>query len=365
MNLELPAQSHLRFNLLTREWILVSPRRIKRPWFGQTEKLPAQERLTYDPDCFLCAGNTRLNGVRNPDCAGPYVFDNAFPVLLADTSPTSMNHKNLLVARGGRGVCRVMCFSPRHDLTLAEMTTGEIRQVVDVWTREFCELGSQEFVGYVQIFENKGEMVGCGFPHPHCQIYASETIPNEPAKEQLALADYMAAKKSCLLCDYLALELAIQQRLVCENDHFVALVPFWAFWPFETMLLSKRHISCLSDLEETEKTSLADILKRLMVRYDNLFEIPFPYVFGFHQRPTDCEAEGSDSTGRPRPAYPEWHLHAHVYPPLLRSASVRKYRAGPEMLATPVRDITPEWSAERLRELPEVHYIRVQDQAIS
>lgn len=360
MSTELLTQPHRRFNLLTREWVLVSPQRIKRPWEGEVAKRPAPRRPAYDPGCVLCPGNKRREGVHNPNYTGPYVFDNSFPALLANTDPVSMNHSGLLIARGERGICRIVCFSPRHDLTLAEMTVDEIRAIVDVWIQEFCKLGSQEVVAYVQIFENKGRMMGCGQPHPHGQIWASETIPNELSKEQQALADYMETKKSCLLCDYLALELAAQERVVCENDHFVALVPFWALWPFETMLLSKRHVVCLADLEDAEKNGLADILRRLMVRYDNLFEVSFPYAFGFHQRPTDCESNGSDSTGKQ--AYPEWHLHTHAYPPLLRSAEIRKYMAGYELLATPSRDITPEQGAERLRGLSEVHYMEQRKQ---
>lgn len=353
-NLELFERSHYRFNLLTREWVLVSPKRINRPWLGRVEKKPVTESVPYDPECSMCPSNMRLEGVRNPMYTGPFVFDNAFPSLSPDISPASVNQEDLLKARSGRGICRMICFSPIHDITMAEMTTDNIRQVVNEWVREFRELGSQEFIHYVQIFENKGRLMGAGYPHPHGQIWASEILPDELAKEQTALGDYMSSKASCLLCDYLGLELVARERLVCENDHFVALVPFWAFWPFETILLSKRHVACLLDLEDTEKAGLADILKRLLVRYDNLFGVSFPYAFGFHQRPTDCKPDGNTRTGRP--AYPEWHLHAHVYPPLLRSATIRKYVAGYELLATLVRDVTPEWSAEQLRGLSETHY---------
>jgi UDPglucose--hexose-1-phosphate uridylyltransferase len=248
------------------------------------------------------------------------------------------------VARTERGICRVICFSPRHDLTLPEMELEDIRGVVDVWAAQCEELGALPQIRHVQIFENKGAMMGASNPHPHGQVWANESLPNEPAKELAAQTAYWQERGDCLLCDYLALEERLGERLVCRNEHFTALVPFWAFWPFETMLLSRRHVASLLDLTDAERDGLAEILQRLLTRYDNLFEVSFPYSMGFHQQPTD---------GR---VHPGWHLHAHAYPPLLRSATVRKFMVGYEMLAEPQRDIPAEAAAARLRAAPEVHY---------
>lgn len=335
---------HRRFNPLTREWILVSPHRAKRPWQGQEEEQPVEDKPKYDPDCYMCPGNERASGVRNPDYTGPFVFDNDFAALLPDIPQGEFKHEELLAAHSERGICRVVCFSPRHDLTLAEMDTEAIRRVVDVWVEQYLDLGSRPFINYVQIFENKGEMMGCSNPHPHGQIWSSESIPRKPAKEHAAQADYLTEEGSCMLCDYLSLEQEEGKRIVCQNDHFLALVPFWATWPFEIMVLSKRHVASLADLEDAERDGLADIIKRVTVRYDNLFQVSFPYSMGFHQQPTD---------GR---EHPHWHLHAHFYPPLLRSATVRKFMVGYEMLAEPQRDLTAEASAARLRALSKVHY---------
>ncbi len=229
---------------------------------------------------------------------------------------------------------------------LAEMGQQGIHLVVDTWVDQCRELGTLPFVRYVQVFENKGAVMGCSNPHPHGQIWASESLPNEPGKEESAQVSYLGSQGTCLLCDYLAVEEKEGVRVVCANAHFVALVPFWAVWPFETMLISKRHVPSLKILEEAERDALADIVRRLTIRYDNLFETSFPYSMGFHQQPTDGKE------------HPEWHLHAHFYPPLLRSATVKKFMVGYEMLATPQRDITPEEGADRLRRLPEVHYKR-------
>lgn len=337
---------HRRYNPLTREWILVSPHRTQRPWLGQVEKLPPEERPRYDPQCYLCPGNERAGGVRNPLYTETFVFDNDFSALLLDTPAGKVDERGLLVARSERGICRVICFSPRHDLTLPEMDPADIRKVVDVWAEQTEELGAWPQINHVQVFENKGAMMGASNPHPHGQVWANESIPHEPAKELAAQTDYWQEKRSCLLCDYLALEEKVQERLVCQNEHFVALVPFWAIWPFETLLLSRRHVPSLLELTGAERDGLAEIIKRLTTKYDNLFEISFPYSMGFHQRPTD----GRD--------YPGWHLHVHTYPPLLRSATVRKFMVGYEMLAEPQRDIPAEAAATRLRELPERHYRR-------
>lgn len=344
---------HRRFNPLTREWVLVSPHRTKRPWQGQVEQPPQEQRPPYDPTCYLCPGNARANGAINPQYEHTFVFTNDFSALLPDIASGEYASSDgqpgdaappLLYARSERGICRVVCFSPRHDLTLAEMDVSAIARVVDVWAQEYEELGALPFIGYVQIFENRGAMMGASNPHPHGQIWATERLPLTIMREDVAQRDYLAATGRSLLADYLTLELQREERLVCVNDHFVALVPFWAVWPFETMIISRRHVGALSDLTPEERAGLADILKRLTTRYDNLFQITFPYSLGFHQRPTD---------GAPHPA---WHLHAHAYPPLLRSATVRKFMVGFELLAEAQRDITPEQAAERLRALPERHY---------
>ncbi|GAB4560708.1 MAG: UDP-glucose--hexose-1-phosphate uridylyltransferase [Anaerolineae bacterium] len=342
---------HRRFNPLTREWVLVSPHRTKRPWQGQVEKLPLEERPVYDPNCYLCPGNMRAGGAQNPQYDSTFVFTNDFASLLPDIGEGHMNQQDLLVAHSERGTCRVICFSPRHDLTLAEMEVGDIRRVVDVWVEEYLSLGANDWINYVQIFENKGAMMGCSNPHPHGQIWANQTVPVEPAKEIAGLQAYRMDHRSCLLCDYVALEERLGERIVCANDHFVVVVPFWAIWPFETMLLPRRHVLSLDELDDAERDALADIIRRLTIRYDNLFEVSFPYSMGFHQQPTDGHR------------HPEWHLHAHYYPPLLRSATVRKFMVGYEMLANPQRDITPEASAARLRELSEVHFRQLRAEA--
>jgi UDPglucose--hexose-1-phosphate uridylyltransferase len=335
---------HRRYNPLAQEWVLVSPHRTQRPWQGQVEKAEPEREPAYDPACYLCPGNARAGGARNPAYTGTFVFDNDFPALLPETPEGEVNQRGLLVARSERGICRVICFSPRHDLTIATMETAGIRQVVDVWAEQYDALGARPGINYVQIFENRGTMMGCSNPHPHCQVWANQSVPNEPFKEQAAQGDYLSARGGCLLCAYIALEQAEGIRLVCENRFFLALVPFWAVWPFETMLVSKRHVTGMDELTDDERDGLADMLKRLTTRYDNLFKISFPYSMGFHQRPTD---------GQP---HAEWHLHAHYYPPLLRSATVRKFMVGYEMLGTPQRDITAEVAASRLREMSERHY---------
>jgi len=338
---------HRRYNPLTQEWILVSPHRTKRPWQGQVERPPQEERPSYDPTCYLCPGNERAGGAVNPPYESTFVFDNDFMALLPDTPHGGTNVDSLLVAESERGICRVICYSPDHSLTLAEMIEPDIRTVVDVWAEQYEELGARPYINYVQIFENKGAIMGCSNPHPHGQIWCNETLPQEPHKEQRSQSEYLARQGRCLLCDYISLERARGERLVCENAHFAALVPYWAVWPFETMVVGYRHASSLGELAADERDALANILRRLTVRYDNLFEVSFPYTMGFHQRPTD----GQD--------HPEWHLHVHFYPPLLRSATVRKFMVGYEMLANPQRDLTAESAAARLRELPETRFDRL------
>lgn len=337
--------SHRRFNPLTRDWVLVSPQRIDRPWRGQTESRVETAVPTYDADCYLCPGNPRANGERNPSYTSIFAFDNDFAALRPDAPTGEVNEGGLLMARGEAGVCRVICFSPRHDLTLSRMSAPDIASVIEVWRDEYQRLGSLDFINSVQIFENRGAMMGASNPHPHCQIWASHGLPNELAKESMAQSDYLASRRSCLLCDYLSLEEKAGERIVSQNESFVALVPFWAVWPFETMVLSRRHLGALDEFSTRETIALADILGQLTIRYDNLFETPFPYSMGFHQRPTD----GND--------HPQWHFHGHFYPPLLRSATVRKFMVGFELLGSPQRDITPENAAGRLRDLPPVHYL--------
>jgi UDPglucose--hexose-1-phosphate uridylyltransferase len=249
------------------------------------------------------------------------------------------------MASGEAGICRVICFSPQHDLTIARMSLQALGKVVDVWTAQYIELGNVGFINHVQIFENRGAMMGCSNPHPHCQVWANQTLPNEPAKEQAAQFQYMTRHGRCLLCDYLELERQSGERIIFENEAFVALVPFWAVWPFEALVVAKQHAGCLAELDSAQRRGLADVLKRITTRYDNLFETEFPYSMGFHQKPTDGEA------------HPEWHMHLHFFPPLLRSATVRKYMVGYELLGAPQRDITAESAAARMRETSEVHYL--------
>ncbi len=335
---------HRRFNALTGEWLLVSPHRARRPWLGQEEAPTREERPSYDPSCYLCPGNGRAGGGKNPSYTDTFVFDNDFPALMTGTPSGMRDQQGLLRAQSERGVCRVVCFSPRHDLDLPRMEPSRIERVVEVWCEQFTELSKLPWIRYVQIFENRGAMMGCSNPHPHCQIWAGESLPNEPAKEQTTQADFLQKESHCLLCRYLALELSQKERIVAGNDEFVALVPYWAVWPFETLVVSRRHASGFDQLDQAQRAGLADLMKNLTTRYDNLFRTPFPYSMGFHQRPTD----GGD--------HPEWHLHAHYYPPLLRSSTVRKFMVGYEMLGTPQRDITAESAAERLRGCSTKHY---------
>ncbi|MBI4871339.1 MAG: UDP-glucose--hexose-1-phosphate uridylyltransferase [Candidatus Riflebacteria bacterium] len=330
---------HRRFNPLTRQWVLVSPQRTHRPWQGQVEARPPEHRPRYEPGCYLCPGNVRAGGERNPDYQRTFVFDNDFPALLPDRGPASFEVQGLLLAATEPGLCRVVCFSPRHDLTLARMSGQTVRAVVDVWAAQVEEVGARPSVGYVQIFENRGEMMGASNPHPHGQLWATASVPNEPATEQASLDDYRARRGHCLLCDLGDLEARVAERLVLASRYFLVVVPFWAIWPFETMVLPRRHVASLEQLDEAERDDLARTLVRLTATYDRVFEVSFPYSMGFHQRPTDGQEHA------------EWHLHAHFYPPLLRSATVRKFMVGYEMLGMPQRDVTSESAAARLREL--------------
>lgn len=335
--------SHRRYNPLTDAWVLVSPHRAKRPWQGQVEKIAPDTRPAHDPDCYLCAGNVRANGEQNPHYKNVYVFDNDFASLLENIPAGELAESELFRARLERGVGRVICFSPRHDLTIPQMETTAIRQVVDAWVDEYDTLGAKDFVNYVQIFENKGAVMGCSNPHPHGQIWAQESIPDEPLKKQKAQLAYWEKHGTTLLADYLLAELhgapgiAPRERVLFENEHFVALVPFWAVWPFEAMIVPKRPMPRITDMSDAERDGLADAYRELTLRYDKLFQTSFPYSAGIHQAPTDGAA------------HPEWHFHMVFYPPLLRSATVKKFMVGYEMLANPQRDITPEKAAELLR----------------
>jgi len=342
---------HRRFNPLTGEWVLVSPQRAQRPWQGQMEATPQETTLAYDPLCYLCPGNYRAGGEKNPNYSGTFVFENDFAALKEEVPRGEVREGDLLVVESEKGRCRVVCFSPRHDLTLARMSTDDIRAVVEVWCEEFTSLGRLPYVRSVQIFENRGQMMGCSNPHPHGQIWATQTVPDELAREIAMQQQYQSRHSVSLLERYCELELERKERVVCANEHFVVVVPYWAVWPFETLLISKRCASCLSDLAADERWALADVLRRLTTRYDNLFQSPFPYTMGFHQRPT-----GTDE-------FSGFHLHAHFYPPLLRSAAVRKFMVGYELLAMPQRDITPEWAANQLRGLAEKHYLEEQGEA--
>ncbi|MBN1220494.1 MAG: UDP-glucose--hexose-1-phosphate uridylyltransferase [Anaerolineae bacterium] len=337
---------HRRHNPLTGEWVLVSPHRTRRPWRGQVEKPTPEVRPPYDPNCYLCPGNRRVSGAQNPNYESTYVFTNDFPALLPGTPLSPTKDSPLLRLESVRGTGRVVCFSPRHDLTLPEMEAPHIRRVIDVWAEQIIDLGQQ--YRWVQIFENKGTVMGCSDPHPHGQIWTCSVLPNEPAKENHRQRDYFTEHGSPLLVDYADLEASQQERIVVDNEHWLAVVPYWAIWPFETLLLPRRHVLRLPDLDDVERNALADILKRLLTKYDNLFEVSFPYSMGWHGAPTGPEQADRDEV--------HWQLHAHFYPPLLRSATVKKFMVGYEMLAEAQRDLTAEQAAERLRALPEIHY---------
>jgi UDPglucose--hexose-1-phosphate uridylyltransferase len=335
---------HRRFNPLLQEWILVSPHRAKRPWQGQNETMQVDELPEHDKNCYLCAGNTRANGQQNEDYTGCYVFENDFAALLNEEVSFENNQQDLFQLKPERGINKVVCFSPKHNLTLPEMEIQEIKEIIQTWAAQYLELGSHDFINYVQIFENKGSVMGCSNPHPHGQIWAQQTVPTQVEITQKNLRAYFEKNKSSLLKDYLDAELKLQERIVLENEHFVALVPFWATWPYETLLISKRHFSNIIAMSQPEIEAFAEILKGITVKYDNLFETSFPYSSGIHQAPTD------------RIEHPEWHFHMHFYPPLLRSASVKKFMVGYEMLGEAQRDSSPEQSAKILRDLPTQHY---------
>lgn len=333
---------HRRYNPLTGEWLLVSPHRTKRPWQGQQEANPWPQSQSHDPGCYLCPGNTRVGGEHNPDYRTTFVFTNDFAALMPQVPAAPQASDPLFQIQAEAGTSRVICFSADHAKTLPLLDDEEILAVVKTWMREAAELGKS--YPSVQIFENKGAVMGCSNPHPHGQIWAQQHLPTLVAKEDEQQRNYLLAQGSSLLLDYAHKELAAAERLVCENDHWLVVVPFWAAWPFETLLLPKQARARITELSEVEQLSLGNILRDLTARYDNLFECSFPYSMGWHGAPFSAE----DAS--------HWQLHAHFYPPLLRSASVRKFMVGYEMLGEPQRDLSPEQAAARLREQSNVHF---------
>lgn len=331
---------HRRFNALTGEWVFVSPHRTQRPWQGRVESTAVSGSPHYDPQCYLCPGNARANGERNPAYDSTYVFTNDYPAFLPDSQGADASSHPLLRAHLQTGTCRVICFSPRHDITLAQMPVTEIRRVVDAWAEQVSEL--ERRWRWVQVFENKGELMGCSNPHPHGQIWASDFIPAEPAKELTRQQWWFEANRSSLLVEYAELEFSAGERVVLRNDDWLSVVPWWAVWPFETLILPRRQVSRLPDLTATERDSLADMLNRMLTGYDQLFDTSFPYSLGWHGAPANV-------ADAPLPLRNGWQLHGHCYPPLLRSAAVKKFMVGYEMLAEPQRDLTAEQAAERLR----------------
>jgi UDPglucose--hexose-1-phosphate uridylyltransferase len=336
--------THTRYNPLTGEWLLVSPHRAKRPWQGKIEEKALDTGMKYDPSCYLCPGNERAGGIKNPQYKDIFIFVNDFSALLGDI-PDFANDDLLLKAKSERGICKVICFSPEHNLTLALMKNENIKKVIDAWINEYIQIGNIDYINYVQIFENHGAMMGCSNPHPHCQIWANETIPVIPYKEDINQKEYMNKHNTCLLCDYIEKEKTLNERIIFENDSFIVLIPFWAVWPFETMVLPKSHLESIDLMNEKQKNDYADAIRLIGIKYDNIFRINFPYSMGIHQKPTNKESHG------------HWHFHMHYYPPLLRSATIQKFMVGYELMANPQRDITPEKSALILKNQEDIHFI--------
>lgn len=337
MNDNFNTTPHRRYNILTGEWVLVSPHRTKRPWQGKKEETTIPEMITHDTSCYLCATNTRINGEVNPDYKNTFVFPNDFGALLPDSLDFKQDN-GLLKAESETGICKVICFSPNHSLTLPGMEISDIEQVISTWQKEYKELGAKPEINHIQIFENKGVTMGCSNPHPHGQVWAQESIPNEVLKKTEKQREYFQKHGKSLLIDYLEQELKEKERIISENDSFVSLVPFWAVWPYEVMIVPRNQRSHVGELSDKERTDYAEQLKIVTQKYDKLFDTSFPYSSGIHQAPTDGE-------------HPEWHFHMSFYPPLLRSATVKKFMVGYEMFGMPQRDITAELAAKNLREL--------------
>ena len=336
MNTNLQDYSHKRFNILTGEWVLVSPHRAKRPWQGQNEEISNEKRPKHDPNCYLCSGNTRVNGEKNPKYNDVFVFINDFAALQT-TSPKFAVNEGLLKAESEQGICKVICFSPDHSKSLADMSVENINKVVKTWQNQYTELGSNNMVNYVQIFENKGAVMGCSNPHPHGQIWSQSTLPNEVDKKDQRLKAYFSKNNSNLLGDYLKQELQANERIIYQNDAFVVLTPFWAVWPFETMIVPKKQCENITMISQQDSLNFADAISKTTKAYDKLFNCSFPYSSGIHQSPTNGEIND------------HWRWHMSFYPPLLRSATVKKFMVGYEMFGSPQRDITPEQAAKRLR----------------
>ncbi|WP_298479898.1 UDP-glucose--hexose-1-phosphate uridylyltransferase [uncultured Maribacter sp.] len=338
MNDNFNATPHRRYNILTGEWVLVSPHRTKRPWQGKKEETAKAEKISHDPNCYLCATNTRINGEVNPDYKNTFVFTNDFGALLPDSIDFKEDN-GLLKAESETGICKVICFSPNHSLTLPDMEVSDIEEVISTWQEEYQELGTKPEINHVQIFENKGSIMGCSNPHPHGQVWAQKSIPNEVLKKTEKQKEYFQKHGKSLLSAYLEQELKEEERIISKNDSFVSLVPFWAVWPYEVMIVPRKHRTNIGELSDKEKTDYAEQLKIVTQKYDKLFDTSFPYSSGIHQAPTNGEQ------------HPEWHFHMSFYPPLLRSATVKKFMVGYEMFGMPQRDITAELAAKSLREL--------------
>ena len=334
--------SHRRKNILTGEWVLVSPNRTKRPWQGKKEIKTKINSINYDPDCYLCPWNLRVNNEKTPTYSDTYSFTNDFSALL-DSRENNFK-EGLLEAHSESGICKVLCYSPNHSITIPLMSINEILLVIKLWQDEYKNLGSLKSINHVQIFENKGEIMGCSNAHPHGQIWAQKRIPKEVEKKQFHQKEYYKKNNTSLLLDYLNQELELRERIICENSSFLALIPYWAVWPFETMIIPKKQHKSILSFSGNELVDYAKILKKLTTKYDNLFNTSFPYSSGIHQAPTDNKKNE------------EWHMHMSFYPPLLRSANVKKFMVGYEMFAEPQRDITAETAAEKLRNCSEKHF---------
>lgn len=338
--------THRRYNPFSEEWVLVSPHRAQRPWDGQKEPPDIGKVVDFKADCYLCPTNLRANGKRNPDYQETFVFTNDFASLLpAQGGTAEKSADTLLKIEPESGICRVICYSPSHNLTISRMNQSQVVSIIAAWMKEYGHLGNKAEINHVQIFENRGQIMGCSNPHPHGQIWANSTIPVIPARERSGQKKHLDKTGTCLLCDYLKRELEEKQRLLFQNEFFVALVPFWAVWPFETMIIPRFHQGSITAMQSSQLEALALIMIELGICYDNLFQTSFPYSMGIHQQPTD---------GR---NYPEWHWHIHYLPPLLRSRSVKKHMVGYEMLAMAQRDISPESAARQLQSLPDFHYL--------